>query len=543
MRKRPKIVHALLVAALLGASVAAAQGQRLLHEFFTYTDSDAVPVDGELGGLDAPGRIGDGDAMLGDGPMTTSDGLSTPDLPPGLFADPLRNGPLRPESSELLDDETEREGMLQYQEVFDPSIAPFKRAVARDEVNSADDIGADIPMMRVLDPSRVRVPVGVDAVPPDWIRFRGEIRMEAAAGESIPLPSPAPDGILIGAFTDPPVAISFERDGADNWYVIPATSGVHRLVWDVAAPASYFGGPLPEGETWDGTTTGRFFEEAPTVAREIGIRPGQSQRAIVSQLTAWFRGFTGGAIRRSMLGYDSLYLDIALGRVGVCRHRSIAFVVTAQALGIESRYVHNEAHAFVEVRIAGIWRRIDLGGDAEGLDVIGGGEPLQAAGDTLPTTPEYEAQQQRMDNRTTRRAPSGPPSSREGSAGDGIGDGPSPWDEPSAEGSAFADDTRTDTVVELELLDARAFRGEPMRVAGRLLTADGEPLGDRRIVFWIGPQHRGAAGAALRVGDASTAQDGRYTAELRVPPTAPLGRGGLFAVFDGDTTFRGAVSR
>ena len=40
----------------------------------------------------------------------------------------------------------------------------------------------------------------------------------------------------------------------------------------------------------------------------------------------------------------------------------IAFLVTAQSLGIPTRMVLNEAHAWVEVHDGVLWRRIDLGG-------------------------------------------------------------------------------------------------------------------------------------------------------------------------------------
>jgi hypothetical protein len=53
----------------------------------------------------------------------------------------------------------------------------------------------------------------------------------------------------------------------------------------------------------------------------------------------------------------------------VCRHRAYVFVIVAQALGIPARFVQNEAHAWVEVKVPKIsYMRIDLGGAAEGLN-------------------------------------------------------------------------------------------------------------------------------------------------------------------------------
>ena len=62
-------------------------------------------------------------------------------------------------------------------------------------------------------------------------------------------------------------------------------------------------------------------------------------------------------------GHDDVYLDLALSQRGVCRHRAFAFLVTALHLGIPTRMVVNEAHAWVEVSDGTLWHRIDLGGD------------------------------------------------------------------------------------------------------------------------------------------------------------------------------------
>ena len=48
-------------------------------------------------------------------------------------------------------------------------------------------------------------------------------------------------------------------------------------------------------------------------------------------------------------GRGDIYLDLALQQKGVCRHRSFAFLVTALYLGIPTRMIANEAHAWVEV--------------------------------------------------------------------------------------------------------------------------------------------------------------------------------------------------
>jgi hypothetical protein len=73
-----------------------------------------------------------------------------------------------------------------------------------------------------------------------------------------------------------------------------------------------------------------------------------------------------------------------LSRLGVCRHRSLAFVVSALALGIPARFVHNEAHAWVEVNDGVRWHRIDLGGAAEDLALNTGETQHTAPADPYP---------------------------------------------------------------------------------------------------------------------------------------------------------------
>ena len=88
-----------------------------------------------------------------------------------------------------------------------------------------------------------------------------------------------------------------------------------------------------------------------------------------------------------------MYLDLALSRRGVCRHRAFAFMITANAAGIPARYVTNEAHAFAEIWVPERnWIRVDLGGAALDMDVNNAGDKQMykpRAADALPRPPEY----------------------------------------------------------------------------------------------------------------------------------------------------------
>jgi transglutaminase-like putative cysteine protease len=88
-----------------------------------------------------------------------------------------------------------------------------------------------------------------------------------------------------------------------------------------------------------------------------------------------------------------LYLDLARGGKGLCRHRAYGFVVTARALGIHARFVQNEAHSWVEVQLPDVgFLRIDLGGATHGLtahDTRERASYVPTQPDTLPRPAAY----------------------------------------------------------------------------------------------------------------------------------------------------------
>ena len=96
------------------------------------------------------------------------------------------------------------------------------------------------------------------------------------------------------------------------------------------------------------------------VAAKIGVSAPLSPRDDVTKLVSYFRGFTESEDPPTQS--RDIYLDLALSRKGVCRHRAFAFMVTALSLGLPTRMITNEAHAWVEVHDGRLWRRIDLGG-------------------------------------------------------------------------------------------------------------------------------------------------------------------------------------
>src|SRR5262249_39378907 len=103
------------------------------------------------------------------------------------------------------------------------------------------------------------------------------------------------------------------------------------------------------------------------VHMRLRVRPDGDLATTLNDLVRYFRAFEPGEIRQPT---GNLYWDLASSQRGVCRHRSFAFMITANALGIPTRFVSNEAHAFAEVWVpVHGWLRIDLGGASNSFDV------------------------------------------------------------------------------------------------------------------------------------------------------------------------------
>lgn len=273
---------------------------------------------------------------------------------------------------------TEQETNLEYFETFNPSIVPYKRGRALDAVDATLELHlAAAPLVPVAAGEIVAVAAGRREV------FSAEAVVEARGDEAIPLPSVSAADAILSWEVDPPQQVVFLKDGASNLYVRLPRAGRARLRWRVAAPLTWFSrgsdaarrlslAAIPEAVRPKPPPVVR--QQALEVARAIGVPRGATLGRTLDALVLYFRGFSPGEPPPERAG---VYRDLALGKVGVCRHRAYAFVATALGLGVPARYVYNEAHVFVEVWLpadaagpAG-WTRIDLGGGADTLDVHG----------------------------------------------------------------------------------------------------------------------------------------------------------------------------
>ncbi len=448
---------------------------------------------------------------------------------------------------------------LEYHAVFNPEVAPMRRNVTFDVVGPGPEYEFSI-----ADPTPVPIRVVGGAPGPGREGFYGDLKINVVPGKAMPLPSVAPDMRVLALRTEPPVDViqaRVARDGADNFYLLAEYTGTVRVVLFVDADTNYFQGGLPSNVPLD-IQRGAEDTALPTGLAPIGaevlgalrVDPAARLDRGLSRLVEYFRDFDTGALPKG----GDLYRDVALGGLGVCRHRAFAFVLSARAAGLPARYVQNEAHAFAEVRLPdGAWRRVDLGGQAPSLDLKD--RPGQTLHSPLPDAfPKPERYLQGYSARTLAgggpgapppvgpgrnqpggAAPAGPglegpaaevplPSPPEGetSVGGGPGEGP-----PGTGGSSGAS-VATLRRVRLALdgfAPVDVFRGEalPRAVAGVSEDDEGRPVGSLNVQVFLVPVEGGPPVVATAA--ARTDAAGRFSLPLRVPATLPLGRYRLVA--------------
>jgi hypothetical protein len=494
-------------------------------------------------------------ALDGDLPaaiQTPSGVVSAPDpRAPTSSTDPAYGPQLAKNSTFRPDRDTKRPEITSYDEPFTPSTAPFKRLEAYDAVR--DDYQLYVRDSR-LTPVVVGAPPGIDDE-----AFYADIVVDVAPDRAIRIPSVGPGARIVRArlgIGAEDLSFRVQHDGAENWYLqaTGARSALRaRLVMELAISRTAFGGQMANPSWGDlpmvPPLPDNVARDAAEVRATVGVSRAQRPREAVSKLVQYFRGFADSD--ESPHGRGNVYLDLALSKKGVCRHRAFAFLVTAQSLGIPTRLIQNEAHAWVEIHDGVLWRRIDLGGAGHMSSPASNALPERAVYKPPPDVFSWPQNAERGDDmvsdaraRANAPASSGPPGAPS-TSGSTAAPGPSgSAASPSAAGPSGtygADhDDRPPSVITLGVADADAHRGRPVRLQGDV-HADGEPCAHVAVEVWLRDPGTKPP-RMLLLGTLATGDDGGFSGGIVVPGSTPLGDYEVVARTPGDSRCGGGAS-
>ncbi|WP_437769388.1 transglutaminase domain-containing protein [Sorangium sp. So ce764] len=508
--------RSLLVFALACAVSRLADAQAsLLHEFIAPDPAEDVSLATTTldGGLPAA--------------IQTPSGLATapdPQRPPSNQQQVYSNvgSDAGPDASYEPDRDTRRPNVERYDDPFSPATAPFKRLQAYDAVR------ADYSLV-VRDRSLKTVKAD-SAVSAGDEAFYGDIAVDLVPNEPVRIPTVGPDTRLVRMHVNPDTPVVVLRDGADNWFVRGTKSARVRLIVQLAIARATFGSEFAD-VGWSKLEPFRGPQEASheaafrQVAQAIGISSAMRPRDVVQKMVEYFRSFAPSDDPPK--GNGDIYLDLALSRKGVCRHRAFAFLVTALHIGIPARMVVNEAHAWVEVFDGSLWHRIDLGGAALNMDQeVDPSRPPHVPPPDPYSWPEQRDSGQDLADRTraeqTQQGPAGP-----GAGSSGAAAPPLPAPTPTSDAAGRAAES-TDVVV--TALDKDIRRGFPLHLQGQVSSA-GAPCGHVRVdVILTGT----AAPQGVTVGSLSTDDRGRYDGAVVIPGDFALGEYDLAVATPGD---------
>lgn len=562
--RRAASISALGLGALVGVA-AIAWGQngppapRVLHEDLPAPSGSGSPL------------IGD-DPTAGKNPEAFASGdkvLPEPELAPKDKEEPVfgRDGAVTDRVTEDRPDaNTGADDILKYTSVFNPDVMPFKR------MSSLDGIEAGY-RQTIRDPALIDLPVG-GVTDRARDRFWASLMVELHPGAPVAIPSVAPDMRILSYETQPPIRVTFSKDSADNFYVRSDdrnATGQFRLVFLSDADAGYFAPQLPTHAFSVAKVRELALREqllpaippdvmanARHAISQLGLRDDDELGEAFNKLVFYFRGFQAKPIPDPT---GDVYWDLFSNQAGVCRHRSSTFTITANALGIPTRYVFNEAHAFVEVWFPERgWQRIDLGGAASRLDVSNAEDKTihrPRSADPFDKPKEYSEGYTQLTGDITgltgaqldeahRPLADEPASGDYDAVGDGPGSGPGPGDDdrafgPGQDAAGLTLDPRKLTpTIAITLADPVGYRGESFAVEGRLDAPRG-PVAGVRVDLMLVPAGDSSAGPIV-VGRSVSGPDGTFTIDAALPAELDLASYQLYVSTRGDARYNHAIS-
>lgn len=502
----------------LGATASAGP---VLHEYFDPTPEEdlaesATTLDGTLpaaletesGVIPAPRLSSDSSAA-----RRAYGGASTPNST---------------DSTYRIDRNTTRPSMVSYDDPFTPPVTPFKRLFAYDGVNDGLELV-------VRDKTLIDVPQGGQALDGED-QFYADLNVDLAKGTPVRIPSVGPHTRVLKAQLDPPLEFELLRDGAENWFIRADRRVRARLVMQLSTPRAVFGSPFAN------TTYAALKPalaplpkplalEATLVLEQLALSQLLTPAEAVKRLVNHFRGFHPSNELPQSRDPVALYAELATSQKGVCRHRGYAFMITALALGIPTRFVRNEAHAWVEVFDGRLWHRIDLGGAANQLQSE---QDTRVAPHRTPDDPyewpegsesglgmaaRADASGSAPRGQSGGEPPPADPLSRQSSNVSSAASASAPGETPGQKVDADeTEDYRPRATLNFRLASASARRGAPLELSGSV-HADDEPCAFSRVDVSL------LAEGASRVfiGALPTDEQGHFAGRVTIPLSVDVG--------------------
>jgi hypothetical protein len=502
-----------LLAALVAWTARADAQASILHEFIPPSANEdlsftTTTIDGDLhAAVQTPSGV-----------ATAPDPRRPPDAK-SLYSGSTTDD--SPDSTYEPDRDTRRPNVENYEDPFTPSTAPFKRLRAFDAV--LDDY-----TLAVRDKTLHPLPVG-GALGPGDEPFYGDFSVGLVPDQPVRIPSVGPGARLLRMHVNPELRVEVSRDGADNWFIRGRERKEVRVVVELGISRAVFGSEFADVE-W--TALDRLVPPQPAahgkafaqVATAVGISRSMRPRDVVEKMVTYFRAFAPSD--DPPRERDDIYLDLALSKKGVCRHRSFAFLVTALNVGVPARMVVNEAHAWVEAFDGNLWHRIDLGGAANNLETQQDSQRPPYVPPTDPYGwPEVQDSGQNLADRARNSA-----GGQQSGGGDAQNGGPGGTSSPQSSSSAApsaspsappepADPSAPPSEITVGEVERDVRRGAPIRLQGQVKSGGNVCPFVRVDVVLRGP----AAPEGIVVGSLSTDERGAYDGSVVVPRELSLG--------------------
>ncbi|HVU00992.1 MAG TPA: transglutaminase domain-containing protein [Polyangiaceae bacterium] len=407
-----------------------------------------------------------------------------------------------------IDGDTTRPNHVSYEDPFTPGIAPYKREFSYDTVTDGFELA--------VQDGESRAPIAVGGSPrPEDDQFYGDLAVDLTANTAVRIPSVGPGMRVIALRVSPDARVLLLSDGAENWFAKGDRDGPVRVVLHLAVDRAVFGSPFADVE-WGRLS--RYLPRVPDavknegirIARQIGVVDGTGPSEALRTLVKYFRGFEPSSDRMHATSGVELYREISTTKKGVCRHRAYAFTVTALSLGLPTRFVRNEAHAWVEVSDGTRFHRIDLGGAADELSLEGDNRVAHVPPRDPFEWPDGADSGQVVADRSRTSHGTG---SANGTGSRSTRSGSTPEPSPSAEPDP--NDQRPRPTVTVKLGDSEALRGSRVAVSGKVESTLG-PCSAVRVDLFLEPTS-GSSRDRIPLGALVTSDEGRYDGRVVVP--------------------------